>query len=89
MLKLPLVNRKNFLSGVGGHLRCKDRSVLVCTNHYLSTHIHLEAMGILLRTIRKSLITLYQDFAAFLLFVYSTHRRVVVIVKRDGNCLFP
>lgn len=89
MLKLPLVNWKNFLSAVAGPLRYKDRSLLVWTNHYLSTLIHLEATGILSRTIRKSLITLYQDFAAFLLFVYSTHRRVVVMVIRDGNCFFP
>lgn len=40
-------------------------------------------MGILLRPIRKSLITLNQDIPAFPLVVYRTQDAVVVIVKRQ------
>lgn len=40
-------------------------------------------MGIVLRPIRKSLITLNQGIPAFLLFVYRTQDMVVVIVKRE------
>lgn len=40
-------------------------------------------VGILLRAIRKSLITLNQDIPAFPLFVYRTQNTVVVIVKRQ------
>lgn len=42
------------------------------------------AVGILLRAIRKSLITLNQDIPAFPLFVYRTQNTVVVIVKRPA-----